>query len=152
MLFAWFRGNILTTEPLHRLDAWKRKKVAVFKKIFSWQIRRTASIMALIEAEQQLWREEVKISGTDRKQPVDERCTENLFRIHPRASHQIRIFERCDSRLWRSGARYKRLSVVGHSMRQAMWIACEQRWYHEFYPRPFWDGDFLMQFYFQEDL
>ena len=91
MLFAWFRGNILTTEPLHRLDAWKRKKVAVFKKIFSWQIRRTASIMALIEAEQQLWREEVKISGTDRKQPVDERCTENLFRIHPRASHQIRI-------------------------------------------------------------
>ena len=39
--------------------------------------------MALIEAEQQLWREEVKISGTNRKQPADERCTETYFEYIP---------------------------------------------------------------------
>ena len=54
-----------------------------------WQMRADASIMALIGAEHRLWREEVRISGTNRKQPADERCTESLLRIHPRASHPI---------------------------------------------------------------
>ena len=35
MLFVSSSGNILTTEPLHRLDAWKIKKVAALKKLFS---------------------------------------------------------------------------------------------------------------------
>lgn len=46
-------------------------------------------IIALIEAEHRLWREEVQLSGRYRKLPADERRIGILIRIHPRASHRI---------------------------------------------------------------
>ena len=82
---------------------------------FTWQIIFFVLIIALIEAEHRLWREEVQLSGRYRKLPADERRVDDWLWIHPGASHRNLMMEvqrliwtadRTESRLWRSCARY----------------------------------------------
>lgn len=52
---------------------------------------------------------------------IPELCTEHA--VFKRLCRAVSV-----SRLQRSGARYMRLSVVGHSQRQAVRADCKKRW------------------------
>ena len=99
---------------------------------FTWQIIFFVLIIALIEAEHRLWREEVQLSGRYRKLPADERRVDDWLWIHPGASHRNLMMEvqrliwtadRTESRLWRSCARYC-------TKETDRYLVGELRWYH----------------------